>query len=128
MGMFDSLYSSPPGCWAYEHEWQTKAYSCSLDTWHVGDELPDIDGYAHIQTYQVEVLGGNDVGGRARDSFATVSCGVLAAVPADRDPSLPLFNYSGHLIDDGERTREQQVEAAEDRADQVAFDAMRERA
>ena len=100
MGMFDSLHSDYQH--TYENEWQTKAYSCNLDEYDIGDEMPDIEAYGPIQTYQVEVLGGS---GSWPDreyihSFATVSCGVLAAVPSDRDPSLPLFNYSGHLIEE----------------------------
>src|SRR5688572_29900314 len=94
MGMFDSLFSDKQHTVA--NEWQTKAYDCNLDNYDVGDEMPDIEAYGHIQTYQVEVLGGPD----DEDSFATVSCGVLADVPADRDPSLPLFDYSGHLAEE----------------------------
>lgn len=97
MGMFDSLHNARPH--TGETEWQTKAYSCNLDNYDIGDEMPDVHGYDHIQTYQVEVLGGPD----NEDSFATISCGVLAAVPSERDPSLPLFNYSGHLVSAGAR-------------------------
>jgi hypothetical protein len=98
MGMFDSLYSDRAH--AYDDEWQTKAYSCNLDAYDVGDVMPDIHAYEHIQTYQVEVLGssGSWPDREYINSFATVSCGVLASVPSDRDPALPLFNYNGHLI------------------------------
>jgi hypothetical protein len=98
MGMFDSFYATPG--YEYEHEWQVKAYGCVLDTWHVGDRLPDDHP---TRTYQVEVIGGSSPGerGASRWSFATVVDGVLVAVPVDRDPSLPLIAYSGGLLEDG---------------------------
>lgn len=101
MGMFDSFYATPG--FVDDDEWQTKAYGCQLDTWHIGDSLPDIEAFERIQTYQVEVLGSRRQYPEPREfinSFATVSCGVLAAVPVDRDPSLPLFSYSGGLLEE----------------------------
>lgn len=100
MGMFDSFYATPG--YEHEHEWQVKAYSCNLDTWHVGDRLPDADP-GFLETYQVEVIGGCAAGGPcdARWSFATVVDNVLTAVPVDRDPALPLMSYGGGLLEDG---------------------------
>lgn len=81
MGMFDSLYD------ANGNEWQTKAFSCNLVDYRIGDRLSDAGDY------QVEVLGGPRPG--SVDSFATVRAGVLAEVPADRDHSLLLLDYYG---------------------------------
>lgn len=87
MGMFDSLID------AHGHEWQTKAFARCLDRYRIGDEIP-ADGPA---AYQVEILGGgspDDI-----DSLATIRDGVLEAVPAERDPRLPLLDYSGRVIE-----------------------------
>lgn len=93
MGMFDSLYD------ADGEEWQTKAFYCGLAVYRIGETLPrDIFPESYPTTYQVEVLGDPEPR-QFVHSFATVRRGVLTAVPADRDPALPLLNYSGHLIE-----------------------------
>ena len=84
MGMFDTLLD------ANGHDWQTKAFDCSLETWRIGDVMPPDD---HPATYQVRVLGDPD--GSFVESFATVERGVLVAVPASRNPLLPLIDYHG---------------------------------
>ena len=91
MGMFDSLFDGSG------HEWQTKAYDCLLDEYRIGDPVPVIID-AYPDTYQVEVLGGPGPG--SVDSFATVRGNHLHEVPAGRDPSLPLINFSGHLVNE----------------------------
>lgn len=88
MGMFDSMYD-PAGV-----EWQTKAYDCFLQAFHVGDEMPNSDGH-FPPDYQVEVLGGRPAA-PFTESLATIRDGKLATVPDERDEALPLFNYSGH--------------------------------
>lgn len=97
MGMLDSIYD------ANGDEWQTKAFGCSLRCWKVGGPLDEAEG----GSFQVEVLGGPfaPIGEESRivDGLATVRAGVIEAVPADRDYSLPLMNYSGHVIDWGNR-------------------------
>lgn len=91
MGMFDSLYEGPRE--TYNSEWQTKAYSCNLDCFWVGDEMPPLGGRV---TYQVEILGGGR--DESTDSLATVVDGVLVDIDNERARSLPLFNYSGHEV------------------------------
>lgn len=92
MGMFDSFYDGNG------NEWQTKAYFCNLNQYLVGEAVPLVEPY-DLPTYQVEVLGGFDEVPYT-ESFATVRNGFLTAVPAERDSSLPLLNYSGHLIEE----------------------------
>lgn len=55
--------------------------------------------------------------------------GAVRDFPATLDPDgdYPFFELPWDAIAETEADREQQLEAAEDRADQVAFDAMRER-
>lgn len=88
MGMFDSLYADRSAT-GYDDEWQTKAYWCELDSYFIGDEMPPVKPY-ELDDYQVEVSG---------DRFATVRDGRLVEVPAERDATLPLLNYSGHLTE-----------------------------
>lgn len=92
MGMFDSLFDTDGD------EWQTKAYTCELTCYRIGDTLDasELPG-CYPTTYQVEVLGGPNHG--FVDSFATVANGVLVAVPAERNWALPLLDYGGHLIE-----------------------------
>ena len=95
MGMFDSFYDD------LGHEWQTKAFDCTLDAYRSGDtisaaDLPD----CYPTTYQVEIQGGED-GRSFTDSFATIRDGVLASVHDRRDLTLPLLNYGGHLTEEG---------------------------
>lgn len=90
MGMFDSFYDERG------NEWQTKAYGCLLDQYHVGDSpsrgaWPD----SYPTTYQVEVLGDDG------DSFTTVTDDVVTSINDRRDSRLPLINYSGHLVAEG---------------------------
>ena len=82
MGMFDSLYDK------HGNQWQTKAFDCLLANYDIGDSIPGDDLPA---SYQVEVLGDTE-------SYATVRDGVLVAVPAERDPSLPLVDYYGGAL------------------------------
>jgi len=83
MGMFDSFRDDKGG------EWQTKALDCFLKSYRLGDEVsgPPID-------YQMEVIGGR----RNRDigewTFVTIRSGRVAEIPAERDESLPVRNYS----------------------------------
>ena len=86
MGMFDSLID------ANGHEWQTKAFARCLDEYRIGDEIP-ADGPA---TYQVEILGDRP---DYIDALATIRDGVLEAIPVERDPRLPLLDYSGRVIE-----------------------------
>ena len=97
MGMFDSLYDDAGT------EWQTKAFACLLDTYRVGDAIPCPDDAPSLDTFQVQVLGGGR--GAFIDSFATVRDGILAAVPDDRDVTLPLIDYAGGLREHAEVTR-----------------------
>lgn len=93
MGMFDSLIDER------DVEWQTKAFSCALDEFRVGDAIPS-DSSA---SFQVEILGPCCTTDVADFSFATVRDGRLAAINDDRDPTLVLLNYSGVVIDHGAR-------------------------
>ena len=81
MGMFDRIYDERG------NEWQTKAFACNLDSYQLGDKMP-----APLD-YQVGVLGGGPV--NYVDSFAIVRGGYLAAVPSERDETLPLLTYGG---------------------------------
>jgi len=81
--MFDSLYDVDG------NEWQTKAYHNLLDNYLIGDRITAGPPF----TYQVKVLGGDEP--PFTYSHATIRDGVLAAVPADRDPNLPLLDYHG---------------------------------
>lgn len=92
MGMFDCLYEGERG--VYGNEWQTKAYSCNLDSYWVGDRMLELD---KLDTYQVEIMGGN--GHDFINSLATVVNGVLVSIDNERAHTLPLFSYGGHLID-----------------------------
>lgn len=92
MGMFDSLYEGARQ--SYDTEWQTKAYSCNLDTYWVGDVLPPL---GECVSYQVEILGGSR-DSKSRESLATVVDGVLVDIDNERAWSLPLFGYSGHRV------------------------------
>jgi len=91
--MFDRLYD------ASGNEWQTKAYSCILASYYLGDEVPGDGPFAH-QKHQVEVLGGPH-NAPAVDSYATIRHGRLDAVPTERDEDLPLLDYSGGWISAG---------------------------
>ena len=88
MGMFDSLYDSKG------NEWQTKAYNCMLETFRVGDPMPD-DRREACVTYQVQIFGGPEDPDEFKHSYATVRDGVLRAVDARRDKTLPLMDYHG---------------------------------
>ena len=93
MGMFDSLYD------AQGREWQTKAYDYMLDRYKIGDRMPPPDEWPDADsTYQVEVLGGDYGDHEFINLFATVRDDVLVDVPAERDPSLPLVDYCGALV------------------------------
>lgn len=93
MGMFDSLFDTKG------NEWQTKAFGCILDRFEIGDRI------VSVGDFQVEVCGGEDP--PFEDSFATIRAGVLAAVPVDRDPQLPLMDYHGYILwPDGTERRE----------------------
>jgi hypothetical protein len=96
MGMFDSFYD------ADGREWQTKAFDCNLDVWRIGDAFPADGSIA----FQVEVIGdaqGSTFDGtyRTRDALVTVRDNLVAEVPAERDPTLPLIAYSGGLLEMG---------------------------
>jgi hypothetical protein len=88
--MFDSLYDVDG------REWQTKAFDCNLDEYRVGDTIVG-DCPA---TFQVEILGGEGSWPNREfiDSYATVRNGVLTSAHDRRDITLPLLNYSGHLV------------------------------
>jgi hypothetical protein len=101
MGMFDRLYDAQNG------EWQTKAYARTLERYDVGDKID-----APAESYQVEVLG--EIEGNFEFSFATVRFGILVAVPAERDYTLPRRNYSGHTVDDSDEA-DAEVGASHDR-------------
>lgn len=83
--MFDSLRD------ADGDEWQTKAFTCDLDTYRIGDAITSEPPL----TYQVKVLGGSP---EFIHSYATVQNGVLASVPVPRDQHLPLLDYGGGWI------------------------------
>lgn len=86
MGMYDSIIDSEG------NHWQTKAFSRTLESWSIGEE---ING-AHPLPFQVEVLGSDiNVDGDFVESFATIRETRIAAVPSDRDESLPLLRYDG---------------------------------
>lgn len=85
MGMFDSLYD------AAGNEWQTKAFDCCLNSYRIGDRIVGGPPF----TYQVEVLGGDDLHREFVDSHATVIDGALRSVNVQRDHSLPLLGYDG---------------------------------
>lgn len=85
VGMFDSLYDRD------DNEWQTKAYTRSLDEFRVGDLLPDLLT-GEPTDYQVDILGGD---GPCRHSLATVRDNRLVAIDVERDPRLPLVDYGG---------------------------------
>lgn len=95
MGMFDSLYDE------HSTEWQTKAYHCTLRVYGIGDKVPGDFPESYPTTYQVEILGGTDDAPYV-DSFATIRNEVLTSVNDQRDPSLPLIDYGGHLTHEGE--------------------------
>lgn len=97
MGMFDSLYADRDK--GHENEWQTKAYDCQLDEYFIGDAMPPLT--PDLRDYQVAILGQTPAE-RFTNSFATVRAGVLVALHVDRDPALPLFNYSGHVVERGQ--------------------------
>lgn len=105
MGMFDSLYDT------HGNEWQTKALGRALDRFEVGDPVP-----FSIAACQIEVLGGRHLDA-SMDAFATIRKGILIAVPAERDPSLPLYDYSGDPKDDSEPSP---PDAAESAAEELA--------
>ena len=92
MGMFDSLIADDGG------DWQTKAFECDLDTYRIGDAIPN--PRPTYLTYQVKVLGGGR-GEAFIDSYATVLHGFLASVPDPRDEHLPLLDYSGGWLSAG---------------------------
>lgn len=94
MGMFDSFYDTD------NSEWQTKAYHCVLAEYKIGDSITGDFPDSYPATYQVEVLGGTD-DDPYQDSLATIRDGVVASINDPRDPSLPLLDYSGHLIAEG---------------------------
>jgi len=94
MGMFDSFYDNAG------NEWQTKAYVCDLERFVVSGPVPLVHPY-DLPTYQVEVLGGPNRN-PSQDGFATIRDGYVESVPAERDNTLPLLDYSGHLIDNDE--------------------------
>jgi hypothetical protein len=87
MGMFDSVYD------ADGNEWQTKAFDRVLAEWRIGDEFTTA-----ASDFQFKVYGGP---GRLSDGIATVRNNILTAVPAERDETLPLIDYSGGLLDAG---------------------------
>lgn len=94
MGMYDTLYDES------NNEWQTKAFLCCCDQFNIGDKIPNDFPAAYPTTYQVEILGGGDADPYT-DSYATIQDGVLVSVNDNRDGSLPLINYSGHLTETG---------------------------
>jgi hypothetical protein len=92
MGMFDSLYDKNG------IDWQTKAFECLLTRYDIGSTIT-----AEKLTFQVEVLGEPEPRqwperGVCVDSYATIRDGILTEVPAARDESLPLQDYSGHWL------------------------------
>lgn len=91
MGMFDSMYDDQ------NNEWQTKAFGRQLDRFHVGDAVPHPSGIAWPAppAYQISVFGGAPVHEAQKDGYATIRKGDLAAVPDERDDSLPLIDYHG---------------------------------
>lgn len=89
MGMFDSMYD------AAGDEWQTKAFYCDLDSYRVGDAMPDVDK----PDFQVEVLGGRGTSPREfLDSYATIRDGILTSINDPRDETLPLRDYFGFWV------------------------------
>lgn len=93
MGMFDSLYDSRAED-GVNHEWQTKAYDCTLERFDIGDPVPAIPT-EYLTDYQVAILGGP----RDEHSLATVRDGILVAVHVARDESLPRLDYFGNIIE-----------------------------
>lgn len=92
MGMFDSLYD------AEGREWQTYAFGRRMNVCRVGERVP---GGAPF-TYQVEIgrierEGSNEF----INSFATFRDGVLVAVPDSRDLEIPLLDYDGSWVGEG---------------------------
>lgn len=105
MGMFDSFRD------AHGREWQTKAFDCDLNVWRVGDQFPTGGRGA----FQVEVIHGpkrtrheilNGLHVPLLDGYVTVRDGVVAEVPAERDPSLLLLGYGGHVVCSPGQSRE----------------------
>lgn len=88
MGMFDSFYD------AQGNEWQTKAFDCVLARFDIGDPVP-----FEVSDFQVQCLG-ELVSHDFTDGLATIQGGRLTGVPSARDPRLPLYNYSAHLIEE----------------------------
>lgn len=94
MGMFDSFYD------AKGNEWQTKAFGCNLDKFHIGDIVPVLPS-----VFQVEVIGGDD--GKWRNSYVTIRNGVVVSVDDLRDDNLPLVSYTGGVSYSNEFIRRQ---------------------
>lgn len=84
MGMFDSFRDDKGG------EWQTKAMGRNLDSFRVGEPIP-----GPPLDYQMEVIGGPYRHTVGEWTFVTIRDGLLAKVPAERDETLALWNYSG---------------------------------
>jgi len=82
--MFDSMYDKAG------HEWQTKAFNCTLEHYKIGDRLP-------IPPFncQVEILGGGTITSQDRDSYATIHEGHIKSIDDERDDGLYLLDYHG---------------------------------
>jgi len=87
--MFDSMYD------ARGREWQTKAFGRSLHSWRIGDTIE-----SEVPSFQAKVLGSME--GQSGFTLATVRDSTLVQLPAPRDPSLPLIDYGGGLLDTGQ--------------------------
>lgn len=84
MGMFDSFIDESG------HEWQTKAFGCSLERWRVGDAVPDAP-----PDCQVEVIGGGSEWGRFVWSLATIREGRFEGAGEPRKAWLTCIDYTG---------------------------------
>ena len=92
MGMFDSLRDEN------DNEWQTKAFDSLLHTYKIGDRVWE----RRPADFQFEIFGGGPPSGYTElncESLATVRDGVLVSIDDDRDPSLTLIDYTGHLAE-----------------------------
>lgn len=74
-------------------------------------------------------LGETVTAGTVVHRCARTTYGAVRDFPATLDPDgdYPFFELPWDAIEQHEPTREQQLEAAEDRAEQAAYDAARER-
>lgn len=95
MGMFDRIVING-------EEIQTKAFGKNLKTYSLGDEVkiePEIGWHndwknVDYETYQVEGLGNH-----SRDVFIDVEKSYIVGFSLNRNPSVPLFDYDGFIVE-----------------------------